>query len=429
MRILVVGAYGLIGGYVTARLLSEGHSIIGVGRDVIMARRRLPGVDWRRLDLAAMDPTGWRPLLTGVQAVVNCAGVLQDSPSDSLKATHVTAIVALAEACVASGIRRFVQISAAGVETGATAFNRTKREADDALRGLELDWVILRPGLVLAPAAYGGSALLRGLAAFPGFIPAVHADAVVQVVSVEDVVEAAARAVLPDAPAGYVADLVAPAPTTLADILGALRAWLGFSPAPVIAVSTTVAGLGAGVADVLGLLGWRGSKRSTAIAQLAAGVRGDGGEGARLIGFTLRSLEAMLAGWPSGVQERWFARLYFLKPLILVTLSIFWVVSGLVGLLHRDEASALLTHVGFGAGLANGLVIAGAIVDLALGLLVCLRRTAPLALIGMLAVSVTYVLAASLWRTNLWADPLGPLVKVFPAAILTVVGLALMEAR
>ncbi|MDB5643171.1 MAG: hypothetical protein JWN07_2488, partial [Hyphomicrobiales bacterium] len=34
MRILVVGAYGLIGSVVTARLLAGGCDVVGVGRDV-----------------------------------------------------------------------------------------------------------------------------------------------------------------------------------------------------------------------------------------------------------------------------------------------------------------------------------------------------------------------------------------------------------
>jgi hypothetical protein len=32
------------------------------------------------------------------------------------------------------------------------------------------------------------------------------------------------------------------------------------------------------------------------------------------------------------VQERWFARLYFLKPLVFVVLALFWITTGLVSL-------------------------------------------------------------------------------------------------
>jgi len=38
----VLGAYGLIGSYVIARLHAEGHEIVGLGRDVASARRRFP---------------------------------------------------------------------------------------------------------------------------------------------------------------------------------------------------------------------------------------------------------------------------------------------------------------------------------------------------------------------------------------------------
>ncbi len=63
------------------------------------------------------------------------------------------------------GIRRVVHVSAIGAEpAGPTGFSRTKAEAEAHLRQLDLDWVILRPALVLAPAVYGGTAMLRGLA-------------------------------------------------------------------------------------------------------------------------------------------------------------------------------------------------------------------------------------------------------------------------
>jgi hypothetical protein len=333
--------------------------------------------------------------------------------------------LALAEACVAAGVRRFVQVSAAGVEHGPGSFSRTKRSADLAIQGLGLDWVILRPGLVLAPAAYGGSALLRGLAAFPGVIPAIQADAVVQVVSVDAVAEAVARAVLPGGAAKVVCDLVAAEPTKLGELLLALRGWLGLPPAPVLSVPLALGRLGALAADGLAWLGWRSPMRSTAIAQLAAGVRGQGVDVERIFGFTPQ----VLAGWPAGVQERWFARLYFLKPLVLAILALFWTLSGLIGLSGQDEAIKVLTDAGFTDAAARACVFGGAIADLTLGLLVCARRTAPAALLGMIVVTAGYLVGATLWRPDLWVDPLGPLLKTVPAATLALMARAVMDER
>jgi uncharacterized protein YbjT (DUF2867 family) len=428
MRILVIGAYGLLGGYVTARLIGDGHQVVGVGREIAVAERRFPAVRWVKADLRHMTSTKWAALLEGMGAVVNCAGALQDGPRDDVRAAHEQTVRELAKACKDAGVRRFVQISAAGVERDVGAFQRTKHAADEVLRSTELDWIILRPGLVLAPAAYGGSALLRGLAAFPLVIPAVHADAKVQTVSVEDVAEAVVRSLDSTTPR-FVCDLVSAEPSRLRDILLAMRAWLGLPPARLVSVPGWVGALSAVAADGLSWLGWRSPMRTAAMQQLAAGVTGRAEDAQAHLGFTPRRLAETLARWPSGVQERWFARLYFLKPLVLTVLAGFWAVSGVVGLLSHAEAEALLTHAGLPLGLARAFVFGGSVLDLLLAALTCVRATARLALRGMILLTFAYLAGASLWVPSLWGDPLGPLVKSIPAAALALAALAIMDER
>lgn len=429
MRVVVVGAYGLLGGYVSARLVEDGHEVVGVGRDTAAASRRFPALRWLRGDLRKLKTANWAAMIAGADAVVNCAGALQDSRRDDLAAVHETAIGELAQACVQQGVRRFVQISAAGVERAQGRFGQTKKAADDALKTTSLDWVILRPGLVLAPAAYGGSALLRGLAAFPGVIPAVHPDAIVQVVSVNDVAEAVARSVRLDAPARLTCDLVSAESSRLRHVLLALRGWLGLPPAKVIAIPDIVAQLGACVADGLAHLGWRSPMRSAALAQLASGVTGRSEDAPEHLGFTPRSLERTLAAWPSGVQERWFAKLYVFKPLAIATLVGFWIASGAIGLVQLRSATSLLLEAGLDPRLAFAFVVGGSLLDLALGVLAAFRRTAPLAFVGMLLVTGAYLAAATGVTPHLWADPLGPLVKSIPAAMLALAALAMMDER
>jgi uncharacterized protein YbjT (DUF2867 family) len=427
MRILVIGAYGLLGGYVTARLVSDGHQVVGLGRETAVAERRFPSVRWVKADLRRMTRTKWAALLEGVDAVVNCAGALQDGPRDDLRVVHEQAVSELAAACEAAGVHRFVQISAAGVERDVGPFQRTKHAADEAVRGSGLDWIILRPGLVLAPAAYGGSALLRGLAAFPFAIPAVSPDSPVQIVSVEDVAEAVVRSL--SATPRFVCDLVNDEQTRLRDILIAMRAWLGLPAARLVALPRWLGAISAAVADGLAWLGWRSPMRTAAVRQLAAGVTGRAEDAQTHLGFKPRSLADTLARWPSGVQERWFGRLYFLKPVVLMTLAAFWAVSGVIGLVGRADAIALLTHAGFSPELAGASVLGGSAADLLLAGLVCVRATARMALRGMILVTFAYLAGASLWVPDLWGDPLGPLVKSIPAAALALVALAVMDER
>jgi NAD dependent epimerase/dehydratase family len=80
---MVTGASGLIGSAITARLISAGHNVFGLARKVKEAARRRPDAQWRKCDIARMTQSGlWVPYLDGVDAVVNCAGVLQDGPED-----------------------------------------------------------------------------------------------------------------------------------------------------------------------------------------------------------------------------------------------------------------------------------------------------------------------------------------------------------
>ena len=100
MRVLITGAYGLIGSACLARMARDGHEIVGLGRDVAVAQRSFPAARWGEADIAQLKtPEAWRPLLSGVDAVVNCVGVLQDSARDHTHDIHVTATCALFDAC------------------------------------------------------------------------------------------------------------------------------------------------------------------------------------------------------------------------------------------------------------------------------------------------------------------------------------------
>jgi hypothetical protein len=190
-----------------------------------------------------------------------------------------------------------------------------------------------------------------------------------------------------------------------------------------------VGGLVARIADALAWLEWRSPLRSATLGQLAAGVVGDADQAQRLLGFQPKTLADLLAEQPSSVQERWFARLYFVKPLMLASLALVWIASGLVGLARIEAAAAVLARGGVAPSLAATLVVGGAGVDVLLGVLVLARPTARWALRGMVVATAAYLVGASHWRPDLWADPLGPWLKTIPIAVLAVATLAVMDER
>jgi uncharacterized protein YbjT (DUF2867 family) len=142
MRVLVVGATGLIGGTIVARLIEVGCEVVGIARRTAAAARSIPAAQWITLDIAAAKrPEVWFPCLTGIDAVVNCAGVLQDSPYESTRAVHVDGVTALFAACERLGVRHVVHFSAIGVDREApTRFSQSKIDGDRVLMKCNLDW-------------------------------------------------------------------------------------------------------------------------------------------------------------------------------------------------------------------------------------------------------------------------------------------------
>ena len=426
MRVLILGGSGLIGTAVATALAGRGHALTAFARDTATASRRMDGIEWRSVDIAALaEPSHWEPYLEDMDCVVNCAGALQDGGRDDLMALQQVAMTALYAAALLPAPRLIVQVSARTDAAGPpTAFLDTKRHADAALKESGLPFVIFRPAVVIGRNAYGGSALLRALAAFPVVTPLVHGETPMQFVSLDEVAEAIADAVDGLIPAGSDLDLAAPETLTLAQAVALHRRWLGLPPARQIEIPSSAARLASRVADGLGHLGWRSPLRSTAMTIASGGVADHTPPADR----AFKSLAKILST-PAGAQDLWFARLYLLKAPVLASLSLFWLLSGLIALFRFDASAQHLVSAGASPVIAGALTLATSIADIGLGIGVVFRRYAAIALKGMLLLSATYLLSATVLTPGLWADPLGPLVKVLPSLALTLVALAILDER
>jgi uncharacterized protein YbjT (DUF2867 family) len=426
MRVLVTGAYGLIGSACLARLNRDSHALVAAGRAVQTASRRFPYAEWISADFTRLTTVdAWREMLAGIDAVVNCVGVLQDGARDDVRRVQLEATAALFDGCAGLGVRRVVHVSAIGAgEAGPTAFARTKAAAEAHLRALDLDWVIVRPALVLAPAVYGGTAILRGLAGIPLLTPLIGTDSRIQIVSIDDVAETVARAIAPAAPAKVTWDVAHPQIHALRDIVAAIRGWLGFPPRPAISLPRVLGWPVTLVADLLGWLGWRSPARTTAVAQLAAGVVGDPTPWMRATGIQPQNLDAILAARPSTVQDRWHAHLYWLKPLAIAALAFVWIAHGLVRLDEAIGADRIPP-----ASAADVYVVAIAVLSLVVGIGVVARPTARMALVGMALLPILHVVVSLLYRGPSWPYAFEPVADAMAYALPPLFVLAVLDER
>ena len=434
--ILILGASGLIGRFVTDNLRVRGFHVIGVARKYSPSQK-VSSFDLQMPILSADQPSLTRLIKDhDADVIVNCLGVLQDGPGSSTRSVHRDFVERLLQAIRSSGRAiRLIHISIPGMaDRDDTAFSRTKREAEFLIANSGLRYAILRPGFVIARSAYGGSAMLRALAAFPIDIPAKETATPFQSVAVEDIAETigwlADRDMEDDSANAVCWNLMQPMPTTLGSVIQQFRRSFGTVSWPRIAIPEFVLDLGARLGDLASLLGWVPPMRSTAIAELRRGVRGDPSAWMAATAIVPKTIDQTVGRSTATIQDKWFARLFLIKALAIASLAVFWIASGFIALvLSYDAATAILTVHGFPQSLVGPVTVGSSLMDMGVGILIVFRRTCAAGLIAGFGVSLGYMMGAAIITPDLWIEPLGALVKTGPAIVLMLVALLTLDNR
>ncbi len=433
-KILVLGASGLIGRFVTDDLRARGFPAIGVARKFSASQRSGP-LDLE-LPVMSMEASTLARLLRDnrIDVVVNCLGVLQDGPGSDTSAVHCDFVARLLQA-IGDSKRwiRLVQISIPGApESDRTAFATTKREAERLIANSGVAYTILRPGFVVALAAYGGSAMVRSLAAFPLELPEAERAAPFQPVAMEDIAATIAWLAERDCSEANAVtwDLMQEQPVTLGDVIDQFREVFGTRRWWRLVVPAFLIDLGARLGDLASRFGWMPPMRTTAIAELRRGVSGDPADWIAATGIVPRRIEHTAGKRPATIQDKWFARLFPIKALMIASLVLFWVVSGFIALVvSYDAAEGILRDHGFPPWLVAPVTIGTSLMDISIGVLIAFRRTAAFGLMAGIVASLGYMLGAAILTPDLWIEPLGALVKTGPAVVLMLVALSTLDNR
>lgn len=137
MRVLITGSNGFIGRHLVIAQLEMGHQVTGCLRSTENVGARIQGVRYIPCDfMHDITPADWISRLKGMDAVINAAGMIRERRGKTFDRIHRDAPRALFDACVAAGVKKVIQISALGSDEHAVSrFHRTKKEADDYLKG------------------------------------------------------------------------------------------------------------------------------------------------------------------------------------------------------------------------------------------------------------------------------------------------------
>ena len=255
MTTLVLGGAGFIGRHVAAALAKRGHSVVIGSRHPSRASRRLPtclhGCERREIHLERLgSPEAWKPLLCGVDTVVNAVGILRERGAETYERVHHHAPAVLAAAC-ARGAIRLVHVSALGLHAGTlSGFLTSKLAGERAIATCGSNYSIVRPSLLDGEGGYG-AVWFRRVARWPvHFIP-VEALGRMAPLDVRDLGEAIAVLCERGGEGRREVELGGSARRTMAEHLASMRALHDARPALHIPVPRFLARLGAHVCDLL----------------------------------------------------------------------------------------------------------------------------------------------------------------------------------
>ena len=189
MNILILGGTGFVGRAICSKLVADGHSITVPTRrrDNARALFPLPSVTIEEVD--ASDLATLTRLVSGKDAVINLVGIL----NGNFERIHVTLTATILGACKATGVTRYLHMSALGASAnGPSEYQKSKAKAEILVRASGLDFTIFAPSVIFGR----GDAFLNKFAHMvrltPPFMPMVlpGASAKFQPVAVDDVARA-----------------------------------------------------------------------------------------------------------------------------------------------------------------------------------------------------------------------------------------------
>ncbi len=233
MEILVTGATGVVGRPAVVALLRREHHVRVYSRH---ATEHLaswpPGV--AAYDGSLSDTDALQQAMHGVAAVLHLAGIVSErGAEDSFERINVEGTRHVVEAAAQAGVRRLVYVSSLGAERGESPYHRSKRAAEEIVRGFSAEWVVMRPGNVYGPGDEVISLLLKMVRVLP-VVPAIDGgDHRFQPMWVEDLAQALAQALEREDVVGRSIDLAGPDVTSMNDLIERLGALTDRSPARV----------------------------------------------------------------------------------------------------------------------------------------------------------------------------------------------------
>ncbi|MGV6805836.1 MAG: complex I NDUFA9 subunit family protein [Ruegeria sp.] len=203
--VTIYGGSGFVGRYVARRMANEGWRVrVAVRRPNEAIFVKPYGVVGQVEPILCniRDDASVASAMHGADAVVNCVGVLNELGKNDFDAVQAEGAERVARLAAELGISRMVHISAIGADANSSSeYARTKARGESGVLSHVPGAVILRPSVIFGTEDQFFNRF-AGMTRMSPFLPIVGAETRFQPVYVDDVAQAAVKAVLGQAEPG-----------------------------------------------------------------------------------------------------------------------------------------------------------------------------------------------------------------------------------
>lgn len=427
MRILITGANGFIAREIIAKLAMSGHDIIACVHNKLL--ENLPCSHNFKVDFTnAITLQYWIPHLKDIDAVINCVGVFQTVTEKTMWNIHYAAPKALFDASTALKIKKVIHISALGIDKVNIPYAVSKLAIDEYIQSLDIASTIIRPSLVYGKGSYGGTSLLRGLAGFPFILPLPgHGEYLQQPIHIDDLTLIIEKSLA--LPGKQLFNAVGTEKLSLKEVLIKLRNWLGFKKVRAIAISEKIIKLGAKIGNVIP----NSPLSETGVKMMSINLVASDTQEKFLhdtLHFKPKGFSEGLKSMVSSVQDRWHARLYFLRPLLRLSIAFIFIFSGIISVFPGLQISFDLMNQSHVPRMLQPFVVyLFSVIDILLGIATLLNYR--LILIGSLQsiLILFYTILISLLLPEYWFHPFAPIAKNIPILVSILIMMATESER
>ena len=169
MNVAVAGGTGFIGKVILQKLVKAGHHVKALIRPGSLLKiNKISGTESRYVYYDS--PTQMVKTVEDCQAIINLVGIISQTKDNTFDFAHHLIPMTLVKAVQDVGIKRFIQMSALGVDGGPNIeYFETKRLGENVVKASGLDWTVFRPSMVFGPGDHSVSMIAKLIKLAPMF--------------------------------------------------------------------------------------------------------------------------------------------------------------------------------------------------------------------------------------------------------------------